>query len=132
MEQMSAENIFGPEYMANAHRHDMTVKCLDMLRLARSVAVLPIAWHLERAIAAAEGALAGYGWRGDELYIEATKGIPPATAPIARLPPGRLRIVDRGPFTVRWADIASGERGFTARDAWDAALQAGTICVVED
>ena len=78
---MSAENIFGPEYMANAHRHDMTVKCLDMLRRARSVAVLPIAWHLEKAIAAAEGALAGYSWRDDELYIEATKGIPPGMIP---------------------------------------------------
>lgn len=67
---MSAENIYSPEYLANEARFRATVKCLDLLRAARLVAPPSVAEHLDRAIAAAEGAHRGYGFRDDELYIE--------------------------------------------------------------
>lgn len=53
---MSAENIYSPEYLANAALFEATVECLNLLRRAR--------------IAAAEGAHRGYGFRDDELYID--------------------------------------------------------------
>lgn len=67
---MSAENIYSAEYLANEARFRATVECLNLLRKARLVASPAVAEHLDRAIAAAEGAHHGYGFRDDELYTE--------------------------------------------------------------
>ncbi len=126
---MSAENIFGPEYMANEHRLKSTVKCLDMLRLARSVAVLPVAWHLEKSIAAAEGALAGYSWRDDELYIEATAGIPPGMTPSAR--GGAAAFEEIEPQAYRGQSMSPHSRGWERMWSVIAATYGDTVCAHE-
>jgi hypothetical protein len=59
------------EYAINERRFEYAAKCLDRLWAARLTAPPCVVEHLDKAIAAADGARAGYSWRDDELHAEA-------------------------------------------------------------
>lgn len=61
------------EYAANERMMASAGACLNYLRRARPFASPAVVEHIDTAIAAAEGACAGYDYRDSELHDEAQR-----------------------------------------------------------